>query len=221
MYIPETFGDVYDEKLINNVITQTDLHIDELFNVSNSDNFKPLMFNYNRFYCDVERYWSDELEPMSKIGQGVYYEKYLDGTDINRTDTKYDIKSVYDTHHTLLNYVSANLIKKYGSCLIVDCHSFNDRYDVPDICIGLNNDKNDVDPVTLSKIIKHFNDNGYSTDINNPYTGSIYPSNYKHKNLKTVMIEINKRVYLNDDFSKDVIKFEKLNNVIKKLFNVI
>jgi len=214
-YIPDSFGNINDYTLMGNVVIQTDLLVDDLFYHPVTTNVKTLKFIYSRFYCDVERYWDDKKEPMSLIGQGVYYKQYSDGSLINRTDSKDDIKLVYNEHHSKLNYISQKLIAENGSCLIIDCHSFTPTNEnEPDICIGVNYDKNDPGPETLWSIINHFIDNGYKFKINYPFSGSIYPSKYLNKNLKSIMIEVNKNIYLGNE-----IKFSKLKNTINELYH--
>jgi len=206
-----------ERKLLEEVNNQTDLYVDELFNFEFSNNIKRLVFGYNRFYCDVERFWGDEEEPMSKIGQGVYYEKFLDGSEIKRLGSKDTIKAIYDNHHAEFKRLSDDLLSIHGNCLIIECHSFTDRANTPDICIGINNDNNDVHSETLTQIIKNFETNGYSVDINNPYSGSIHPINTSEPNLKTVMFEINKRCYLKDNLFIDNEKYQKLKKTIKEI----
>lgn len=219
MFIPESFGDASSKNISEAITTQTDLYVDDLFCLTESENVKKLVFGFNRFFCDVERYWEDENEPMSSIGQGVYYQKFLDGSQIKRIDKKNDIKQIYDGHHEQLKAISENLVLTYGNCLIVDCHSFNNSENTPDICIGLNNNDTDIDDENLNLLINYFENNGYSVEINNPYSGSIYPKCYKNEKLKTVMVEINKRCYLNPDFTKNFEKYKKLKTTLKNFKN--
>lgn len=51
----------------------------------------------------------------------------------------------------------------------------------------------------LNVIIKRTKDKSYSYQINHPYSGSIIPnglSKEKLKNVSSIVIEVNKRVYL-------------------------
>lgn len=216
--IPNVFGLSIDTdcELRHNVLTHTDLYTNDLFNFCNVDNVFKHEFKYNRFYCDVERYWNDENELMSTKGQGVYYTHYKNGDLIERIDNKEDIKYIYDEHHNNLNMLSKKLVEQYNNCLIIDCHSFNDSFGLPDICIGLNNNIYDISKDKLRDVISIFKTNGYSVSINHPYGGSIYPSEYNSLSLNTVMIEVNKRCYLSG-FEKDLEKFNKLKKTIEKV----
>ncbi len=213
-----------DTMLLNNeqlnlVHKQTDVNTDILFKtIGEFNNIKPIIFNYNRYYCDVERFWDDENENMSKIGQGVYYVKDLKGNNINRLDLKDDIKHIYDEHHTSLLNIANDTINEFGDTLIIDCHSFNDDFiddvNLPDICIGFNEN------IPVVEIIKkHFINNGYSVELNFPYKGSIYPNgnvNTNKGNLDTIMIEVNKRFYLNNDVNTNKFNVD-VNNLYRQL----
>ena len=155
---------------------------------------------------------------------GVIYTRDLDRIIFNPSK-KYKrniIKSYYDKYYNKLDKVVSTTLKKYNKCLIIDLHSFSDiameklfgYKDTPDICIG-------VDPKYTSKeltdIVKNFFiDKGYFVKINYPYSGTIVPNKYyfkEEKRLESIMIEINKRLYLdnNSKIKKDIdILYRKL-----------
>lgn len=89
--------------------------------------------------------------------------------------------------------------------MILDLHSFSDELATlignkphyPDICIGLND--NYIDNVVVTPIKEMIKRRGYSYQINYPYRGSIIPnglSNDELKRVTSIMIEVNKRIYL-------------------------
>ena len=56
-------------------------------------------------------------------------------------------------------------------------------------------------PTAMSKALKDIT----KIEINKPYTGTIVPNKYfnqKEKKLLSIMLEINKRIYLNDNFNE-------------------
>ena len=98
----------------------------------------------------------------------------------------------------------------------------NERYwfheknlELPDICIGF--EENHVDE-TLVQIIKD-EFKGYDIGINIPYAGSLVPTDFWGKDfrVKSVMIEINKKLYLSDD---NITKSKNFNQVKDKLKNI-
>ena len=204
----------YKELIKNNysfykyVYKIADLGITHLFNNISG---KTIRFNYSRIFCDVERFKDDDLEIMAKIGQGMLYTNFYDGTPINLDDKYKDIRiklanKLYDKHHAKLNLAIKNIINSSKKCLLLDLHSysaeqakalgFNDPF--PDICIGINDDY--CDKNILNYIVNKINDFNLTYKINYPYSGSILPNdinnyNYKDK-LTSIMLEVNKKIYL-------------------------
>lgn len=168
------------------------------------DNFNNIIkFKYSRMFCDVERYLDDDQEEMFKYGMGVLYTKDSNGkVFVNREEDEEWIINLYKRHHEELDNMVADVLNKKGDCFIIDLHSFSDEFvdkvfhkrNNPDICLGIN--KSNYDKELLVKTISHFKKNGYSVKINYPYSGSIISNRYPQ--VKSMMIEINKRIYLND-----------------------
>lgn len=190
------------------------------FAPSNCDHI--VQFEFSRLFCDVERFQDDQLETMSKYGMGVIYEKNHIGNVFVQLDNQYKekvIQKYYQPHHTLLDDKVTNILKKYSKCYIIDLHSFSDQFvkqvfdkdNNPDICIGYDSAKSDFNLITNT--IKHFENYGYCVKANDPYRGSIIPNKYYNceKNVVySIMIEINKRVYLRDNEFVDRQKFDRL-----------
>lgn len=174
-----------------------------------------LVFKYSRIFCDVEKFKDDSKELMSKKGMGVIYTRDCDNMIAipNGKYRKNVLKSYYDKHHNKLDKMVTNILKKYNKCIIIDFHSFSDDmveklFDVknnPDICIGVDNVYTNKELVKFT--VEHFKSYNYSVKINEPYSGTIIPNKYfnkKEKRLSSIMLEINKRIYLNNgtDFYK-------------------
>lgn len=167
------------------------------------NNFNNIVkFEYSRMLCDVERYLDDEQEEMSKYGMGVLYTKDSNGLEFVKRNNKEEIIKLYKAHHKKLDNMVLKLLKKYNECFIIDLHSFSDEFvykifkknNNPDICIGINESNYDKD--LLLKTVSHFKKYGYTVKINYPYSGSIISN--KFPKVKSIMIEINKRIYLNN-----------------------
>lgn len=63
----------------------------------------------------------------------------------------------------------------------------------------------------------HFEKNGYSTEINIPYSGTIVPLQlYGNKNISSIMIEINKKTYMNSKEDYKKLK-ETINELLAKI----
>ncbi len=231
--IPQYFLDDYllsANELKENIYQYCDLFTDELFDALLRE-FGGVKSNYSRLFFDPERFGDDSAEPMQKkYGLGWFYENaILTKKPLRELNNKTKIRAYYDAHHKELNQKTAEKLALYDRCTIIDCHSFsNERYwfhdaniKLPDICIGF--EENHVDRELLAIIQEEFKE--YDIGINTPYVGSLVPTDYWGEDfrVKSVMIEINKKLYLepdnltkNDNF--DAIKL-KLNNILQKLDN--
>ncbi len=162
--------------------------------------YEKVVVPYSRLYCDVERYWDDDKEAMSKYGMGAVYTKEYLGRTLRKEDKLYKakVKKYYDRHHSsLLEAVK----RTEGDVLLIDLHSFGpdiasviSKGPYPDICIGYNEgDKNEE---LISEIERFCDANCLTHQRNFPYSGSMTVTELKGKTVRSIMIEINKRVYL-------------------------
>jgi len=104
-----------------------DYKVDEL--VKNIDSHK-IIAKYSRLYCDVERFRDDEAESMAKLGMGAIYTHLSDGTQYRKIESSRReeiLGKSYDLHHKQLNALSRKIVDQYGSCVIIDIHSYSDR----------------------------------------------------------------------------------------------
>jgi len=218
--IPEKYLNTY---YINNLDYQikdiADLYTDELFSLI--DNVDSEIFPYSRLFIDVERF-EDELEKMNKIDRGWFYKKDNKNKLLRNTSYKKEIYPIFKNYHINLENKILKLLQKYKQLTIIDCHSFSNKKiwfnnykgKMPDICIGVNNINKNIN--LINKIKDIFKN--YKIKINEPYSGSYYPLNIKNQNLKSIMIEINKKLYMNEDNFKIKHKeFKKIQNLLKKL----
>lgn len=203
----------------------TDVYVDELFDID-SDKFNKVIFQYTRLYCDVERFLDDSKEHMSEKGMGVLYTHGINNKRF-RNYTKKDkelVIEIYNEHHDQMK----RLITSSNKPLIIDCHSFsNRRYvndglnsnNLPDFCIGFNND-NTNNPKIVEYLKSTLEGLGYTVSLNEPFSGSIYYEGLDHH---SVMIEINKKLYVNEDGvtkKPDFYKIKSLmNRLLKELVN--
>lgn len=155
---------------------------------------------YSRLFCDVERYWDDNKERMSKYGMGAVYTKDYLGRTLRKENKLYKAKAkeYYDKHHSsLLEAVK----RAEGDVLLIDLHSFGpdivsviSKGPYPDICIGYNEGNKNGE--LISEIERFCDARGLTHQRNIPYSGSMTVPNIKGKTVRSIMIEINKRVYL-------------------------
>jgi N-formylglutamate amidohydrolase len=80
--------------------------------------------------------------------------------------------------------------------LLIDCHSFPSDLSDVDICIGYNNDWSKPTDFVIDLITGYFEHEGYKVGRNEPYSNAISPKT--NFNYNSIMIELNKRIYLDE-----------------------
>ena len=191
------------DKIHNELIKLTDWYTDELF-YSESDS--KIIAPFSRIFCDVERFENDEDEIMSKVGMGVLYESFDDGSLLRKVSPSLRSRIITDYywkhHNALLEEVDKQLIND-GSCLIVDCHSYPSKPLIrdldqtaarPDFNIGT--DKYHTPQKLIDASIAHFEQRGFSIGVDWPYKGTIVPLEHYQKNKKvnSIMLEVNRKL---------------------------
>lgn len=227
LYIPEKYRDLFlldESALRKELIYMTDLYTDEIF-----DGFtNQLVLPYSRLICDVERFRNKEEEEMSKKGMWICYTKTSHQTPLKHVDTVHEeeILEIYDAHHAKLEKMCEDILNTHSEVLIVDCHSFhpqplpyeyNQDNNRPDICIGT--DAYHTPESLINKLFSAYEAFGYRVAINAPFSGSLTPLRYyqKNPNVHSVMIEINRKLYMDENGQK-INNFEQLKKNIMKPF---
>lgn len=209
------------EVLRLNAAKEADLYIDQLFQSNNIVTLQPA---FSRNVCDVERFRQDEDEPESVRGRGLFYTHFENGLQFREYSVSLRQKvlaELYDPHHTLFTRAVEQKIQDLNTCLIVDCHSFSDAPGYPDFCIGIDHFHT---PVELANRLQCFiTQLGYSVQFDFPYAGSIVPiSHYqKERRVKSVMIEVNKRLYMDEaSFAKNE-NFDTIHTLCKEMLQLL
>lgn len=199
--------------LINRAIQDTDWHTDFLFNDYSNDKVVPCVFGYSRYYIDAERIIND---PLEKEGRGILYTEVNGFKRTFNDEIKQLLMSVRE------KYINELSRKITSDTLLIDCHSFNKEV-APciDICIGYNDDWSKPDKETIDGIVKIFEGAGYKVGINYPYSNSITPK--EDNGYKSIMIEVNKKLYLRYGFeiNVDTRYAPRLTHTIKKVYDFI
>lgn len=195
-------------QFINDIVNKwTDWFTDYLF-IENDLNIKSVVFPYSRFVCDVERLENDTMED-----QGIVYTSF-DGYKRDLNNEQIDnIKQLWKSHQE-------NLIKCINKdTILIDCHSFPSEIENVDICIGYNDDWS-FDEKIVNIIKTEFETMGYSVALNKPFSNSITPkTNFDYK---SVMIEVNKRVYMNENtltLNPNVRQWMRWSGTLNSIYN--
>ena len=217
-----TFEDLdQDEQLL------IDYYTDELFAPqTHTQDIIHAVFPYCRLYCDVERLTND---PLEKEGLGISYRRILH-TSATPTlvRTFGNLSQAFHTYADFHAEVSKKLVDSalQHPTLLIDCHSFsclpnllNSNPPDIDICIGYNDDETRPDPTVITTIVQHFKTLGYKVGINQPFSNSktfAVPVSYH-----TVMIEVNKRLYMTEPTLDRTDHFEQLRHDIQTLYALL
>ena len=199
-----------------------DLYTDILFDYSNA---KKIICPVSRMSVDVERYLDREEEQMASFDRGAFYKVLNDGQTVYRTNINIDLLDIYIQYHKQLKETVEVVKKENKEPFIIDCHSFNEEsfeFDLcknkedrnVDICFGYNNEK-DLPKDVFEKIESWTKENNFTYYFNKPYSGTITCEGCK----KSLMIELNKRIYLMKDNITPQPTMYKIQMQIKKLLD--
>jgi N-formylglutamate amidohydrolase len=205
---------VDDTELNGELLRMTDAYTDELFPITPVEAGR-VIFPLSRLVCDVERFPSDENEPMAARGMGVTYTRTSMGGVLRAQPDPADRQKCLDRwywpHHSKLEHLVKDVAERSGVCLIVDCHSFpsvalpyerDQASSRADICIGT--DSFHTPRAVRDAIVAAAEADGYSVAVDAPFSGALVPlSSYrKDHRILSVMIEVNRRLYMEEDSGK-------------------
>lgn len=221
-YVPDD-SEIFDKLKSDSQYIHTDLYTDLLFNPACSL-LSRKVFKYSRFYCDVERLPDDELESS---GNGFYYTNIpVTGESIRTVSNQKEyskVKTLYEQWNASLKDTLLEQLRNLKHVYVIDCHSFSafqvgvPEDELPDICIGYN-DNTSFQLIALTKT--YFENSGLSVSLNYPYANSktVVLDDVEHSH--SIMIEVNKRTYMNDDYTLNS-KFNIIKGSIDSYLSIL
>jgi len=229
--IPLTVGYVINsDALAKEMLKLTDWYTDDLFQ---SDEHVMIKADFSRIFCDPERFTDDSQEIMAQFGMGVLYEKNDDGRlmrNVTQESRTRILRDYYDKHHAKLGNAVNRQLQLHGKALILDCHSYpskplnrdlDKKSNRPDFNIGTDSFHTPKYLIEASKAF--FEKAGYSLGIDWPYKGSIVPLEHyqKNKNVQTIMLEINRALYLKEPGNEKSEGYLEIKKVVKDFMEII
>ena len=221
---------VDSNSLANEIIKLTDWYTDDLFTSEDDEMIKA---EFSRIFCDPERFTDDSQEIMAQYGMGVLYEKNDAGEDMRKVTPELREKILNDfywKHHHKLSKAVDTQLNLFGKALIIDCHSYpgkplkrdlDKNLQRPDFNIGTDSFHT---PKQLIEVSKTFFENaGYTLGIDWPYKGSIVPLEHynKNKNVQTIMLEINRDLYLKESTNEKSDRYLEIKKVTLEFIKMI
>lgn len=128
---------------------------------------------------------------MEAIGQGIIYRHFGNHVRMVPASAEERLLRLWHWHQKRLKDALCE------GAILLDCHLFpSDMGDV-DICIGYNEDWSKPAKSTLELVVNLFEENGYKVGFNEPFSNSETPDcPFRYQSM---MLEINKRVYMEED----------------------
>ena len=180
-------------------------------------------------------------DPLETKGYGIVCSKVMqydpgatkcsvDYNPIMYANNKSLLLRYLDYQHRLANaIVKASCDRQYlnkNSVLLIDCHSFSSMptalcdpgpaEEQVDICIGYNDDATLPSAGMIDLVVSHFEGFGYKVGRNTPFSHSKTvecPVPYH-----SLMIELNKRCYMNEQTLEKTEGFNQLKEVLHGLY---
>ena len=186
--------------------------------------FQSEHFSVSRLLCDVERFTGPE-EVMERYGMGFCYERAYDGTKIKNVteELKANTLRYYRAHHECMD----RICREHKRVLLIDLHSYSNEIvprdflragvETPDVCIGT--DTRFTPPRLVQLTQKRFQDAGFSTALNYPYSGCYVPNAALQGEVDcaSIMLEFNKRVYMGNIKEKYSPMIGKISSIIREI----
>lgn len=202
--------DMYVNEFIEDFAQDIDVHLSK-YSRAVIDLNRNIMELDRDLICNEIKF--DTFETLKvKSGIGLIPTQTLEGkinfkNKFTYQQFKFLKEDVYHKWHNLLNESINNKLSMFDRVFIIDFHSMPSQNN--DSCLsdfilgninGLSCRESEID--FISNEIRKF---GYTVDLNNPYSGGYITKNYydKTRNIETLQIEINKKLYMNEmDFAK-------------------
>ncbi len=210
---------------INDLRSNEDPYIDDLvINASNSG-IAMISLNMARAFVDVNRDII-EVDPTmfynypnadtivankrSKVGLGVFHRITASRSNIydgllDYKEASDRIKHVYNQYHRNLQKIIDKIVKKFGFCLVLDCHSMPSKVcsmmqenKQIEFCLGTLFEQSC--PASMFEFLTEHLAQKYNTSIDMPYSGAHISFNYcqPRKNIYTLQLGINRGLYVNE-----------------------
>lgn len=218
---------------VKDLRSNEDPFVDELIMEASDRGIPMLKLNIARSFVDVNRD-SIEIDPSmfynypesqmlqnnrrSRVGLGLFHritserKNIYDGL-LNYDEATQRVKSVYDVYHQRLQKMVDKCIKKFGFCLVLDCHSMpskicnimQDNRQI-EFCLGTLFEQSCPNEI-FESLLQSLNTK-YNVTLDCPYSGAYISFNYcqPRKNTYTLQLEINRGLYC------DEVNFEKNHN---------
>ncbi len=201
-----------------------DFMVDELFMAATEFGAPLLKARYPRAFCDVNRdtyeldqsMFQDTLPsyvktdtPRVLAGIGTIPKVVTTGVPIHKgqitfAEARRRLDMCYFPYHETLQSLLRQCLDKFGTALLIDCHSMPDKTihgatvgGLSDIVLGTRYGRS-CNEVLSDFFYEHLTNMGYSVSYNSPYAGGFITQRYANQsqNIHALQIEINRNLYM-------------------------
>jgi len=215
-----------DRALEVELIRLTDWHTDDLFAYLGSHGATMFVNGLSRLVFDPERFLDDADEPAAAHGQGVLYTRGTDGQRLRDESPELRaarVETLYRPYHAALDNVVADLLQSFGTCTLIDCHSFpsvplaselDQSARRPDVCIGT--DHMHTPSLLAEALERAFTGAGFSVKRDTPFTGTFVPGGYYRRDTRvhSVMIELRRGLYIDEQTAQPRADYDEVSAAI-------
>lgn len=198
-----------NEQVRKEVARWTDWYTDELFDVRH-ERISCVKFPYSRIEVDAERLKGE----VDRIAAFRLAEKGGVVKEVSSQQWNKYLAAWFRYRVELLEAVALG-----EKPLIIDCHSFPaDLNPEIDVCLGINDDATKPSDTVINNVKDIFEEAGYRVALNIPYSNAIAPVDYQGHSL---MIELNKQTYMEDNLRKHSVAFEKMKETLLEVYSYL
>ncbi len=225
--------DFADNLRVNDMmITDAALFTNDLYDIGKGWR---ILTKLNRFIVNMNRvqeYADQEILPDT-LQEDSLHNFLLDGepawTEKYTEEEKQKLYKYYEEYHQYIQQAIEEMKEEKGYVLMFDCHTMNSRgrenvidkgKERPDFdignCGGMSVD-NSIFKVFMHALTRNA-DEDWDVRVNDPFQGGYITKNYGHPrdNIHVIQIEVNKRLYMNEEkFKKKPEQLEKVRRIIK------
>ena len=136
---------------------------------------------------------------------------------------------VYEPYHKRLKQLVDKCVRKFGFCLLIDCHS------MPSMICNIMDDEKALDfclctlfdescPTQMSEFLSRFLEQfNYRVEFNRPYAAAYITFNYcqPRKNIYTLQLEINRGLYMDEKkLAKNTVFQQVSSNICQSIIEL-